>query len=111
MRVMEAHLFEPPPKDCLRCPKCGAPARLTHTILDSRRGNTVRLFCCAICGDRLWDDSAQYMITRAGPSMAAADPPPLLGTFSDPAKTLRSDTTVHELAARQAREADELPKE
>ena len=39
-----------------RCRKCTAFCRLTHSILDSRRGNTVRVYHCAACGERMWDD-------------------------------------------------------
>ena len=42
----------------LRCPKCAACSRLTHSILDSRRGKTVRLYRCAGCGECLWDDGS-----------------------------------------------------
>jgi hypothetical protein len=39
----------------LRCPNCRALC-LAHSILDSRRGNTVRVQMCLDCGDCLWDD-------------------------------------------------------
>ena len=39
----------------LRCPTCRALC-LAHSILDSRRGNTVRVQMCLECGECLWDD-------------------------------------------------------
>ena len=39
-----------------RCPNCTAPPRLRHTLLDPRRGRTVRLFECSTCGEWIWDD-------------------------------------------------------
>ena len=39
-----------------RCPSCAAFARLTHTVLNSRTGKTVRLYRCDQCGERIWDD-------------------------------------------------------
>jgi len=85
VRAVTAHLFEPQTSHLRRCPRCAVPARLTHTILDSRRGNTVRLFHCGVCGDRLWDD--------------------------DSAETFRSAAPLHELAAKTAREAHKQAKE
>ncbi len=38
------------------CPNCATPLRLRQTMLDPRRGRTVRLFECGSCGERLWDD-------------------------------------------------------
>jgi hypothetical protein len=85
VRAMKAQIFEPQMDNLRRCPKCAAPTRLTHTILDSRRGSTVRLFRCAACGDRLWDDNLQ-------PAIARKD-------FEVP--------HLHELAAKTARKAHE----
>jgi len=45
-----------------RCPSCSACARLTHSFLDPRRGNTVRLYHCAACGERLWDDGSRLLV-------------------------------------------------
>jgi hypothetical protein len=95
MRAMKAHLweprqiFEPQLNDRLRCPKCATPAHLTRTILDTARGNTVRLFHCAGCG-RLWDDGSQYAISRPERSERAGDAPPASGAPSDRAEALRS---------------------
>jgi hypothetical protein len=38
-----------------RCPTCAALPRLTQSILDPRKGRTVRLYQCQ-CGERMWDD-------------------------------------------------------
>ncbi len=38
-----------------RCPTCAAFLRLTHTMLDTRSGKTVRLYQCN-CGERAWED-------------------------------------------------------
>jgi formate dehydrogenase maturation protein FdhE len=38
-----------------RCPVCAALPRLAQTMLDSRKGKTVRLFQCQ-CGETIWDD-------------------------------------------------------
>lgn len=40
----------------LRCQQCAAHSWLSYSILDSRRGNTVRLYRCAACGEHVWDD-------------------------------------------------------
>lgn len=54
------------------CPNCAAFARLTHSILDSRRGTTVRLYHCGECGNRLWDDDARGPAAEAkGPDSSA----------------------------------------
>lgn len=37
------------------CPKCSSQPRLTHSILETRTGKTVRLYHCQ-CGERIWDD-------------------------------------------------------
>jgi hypothetical protein len=37
------------------CPVCAAVPRLAQTMLDSRKGETVRLLLCQ-CGERVWDD-------------------------------------------------------
>jgi DNA-directed RNA polymerase subunit RPC12/RpoP len=41
-----------------RCPTCAAGVHLTLSFLDPRRGKTVRLYHCAACGERLWDDGS-----------------------------------------------------
>jgi len=40
---------------CRRC----AGYCLVYSILDSKRGNTVRLYRCAGCGELIWDDGAK----------------------------------------------------
>jgi uncharacterized protein with PIN domain len=40
-----------------RCPHCAALSRLTHSLLDSQDGNTVRVYQCIGCGKRIWDES------------------------------------------------------
>jgi hypothetical protein len=44
-----------------RCPRCRAFSRLTHSILDPRHGNVVRLYHCAACGEHLWDDGSKFL--------------------------------------------------
>jgi DNA-directed RNA polymerase subunit RPC12/RpoP len=44
-----------------RCPRCRGISRLTHSILDPRHGNTVRLYHCAACGKHLWDDGSKFL--------------------------------------------------
>jgi DNA-directed RNA polymerase subunit RPC12/RpoP len=44
-----------------RCPRCTVSYRLTYSILDSRRGRTVRLYQCADCGARLWEDGSTLL--------------------------------------------------
>ena len=44
-----------------RCPRCTASFRLTRSILDSQRGNTVHLFQCVACGECLWDDNSEQL--------------------------------------------------
>src|SRR5262249_52095463 len=39
-----------------RCPHCTAHSRLTHSLLDTRNGNTVHVYQCVACGKRVWDD-------------------------------------------------------
>ena len=48
-----------------RCPRCRAFSRLTHSILDSRQGNVVRLYHCAECGQHLWDDGSKLLAEAA----------------------------------------------
>jgi hypothetical protein len=38
------------------CPSCLALSRLTHSVLDSRHGNTVHVYQCIGCGRRIWDE-------------------------------------------------------
>lgn len=38
-----------------RCPSCAAFPQFKHSMLDSTRGKTVRLYECR-CGERIWDD-------------------------------------------------------
>jgi uncharacterized Zn finger protein len=49
-----------------RCPQCRAFSRLTHSILDSRHGNVVRLYHCAACGEHLWDDGSKFLAAGGG---------------------------------------------
>lgn len=44
-----------------RCPRCTASFRLTRSILDSQRGNTVHVFQCVACGECLWDDNSEQL--------------------------------------------------
>ena len=44
-----------------RCPRCTALFRLTRSILDSTRGNTVLLFQCLACGECLWDGDSERL--------------------------------------------------
>ena len=39
-----------------RCPHCTGLSRLTHSLLDSRNGNTVHVYQCIGCGKRIWDE-------------------------------------------------------
>jgi DNA-directed RNA polymerase subunit RPC12/RpoP len=48
-----------------RCPRCRGFSRLTHSILDSRHGNVVRLYHCAACGEHLWDDGSKFLAEAA----------------------------------------------
>jgi hypothetical protein len=48
-----------------RCPRCHGVSRLTHSILDPRHGNTVRLYHCAVCGEHLWDDGSKFLTGSA----------------------------------------------
>jgi hypothetical protein len=48
-----------------RCPRCRAISRLTHSILDPRHGNVVRLYHCAACGNHLWDDGSKFLAEAA----------------------------------------------
>lgn len=52
----EAELPKQPVQDQgPRCPTCAAFPRLLHSMLDPRRGKTVRLYECR-CGERVWDE-------------------------------------------------------
>jgi DNA-directed RNA polymerase subunit RPC12/RpoP len=44
-----------------RCPHCTALSRLTHSLLDTRHGNTVRVYQCIGCGKRIWDESPELV--------------------------------------------------
>jgi formate dehydrogenase maturation protein FdhE len=35
------------------CPRCGAEPRLVHTVLDSNKGRSIRMFRCQ-CGEQTW---------------------------------------------------------
>jgi formate dehydrogenase maturation protein FdhE len=48
-----------------RCPKCRSFSPLTHSILDPRHGNVVRLYHCADCGNHLWDDGSKFLADAA----------------------------------------------
>jgi hypothetical protein len=37
----------------VRCGRCGAQPKLTHTILDPRKGDTLRMYKCD-CGEQTW---------------------------------------------------------
>jgi hypothetical protein len=41
--------------DIILCPTCASRPRLIISILDTRKGRTVRLFECR-CGEVVWDD-------------------------------------------------------
>lgn len=36
-----------------RCGRCGAEPRLVHTVLDSNKGRSIRMFKCQ-CGEQSW---------------------------------------------------------
>jgi hypothetical protein len=42
----------------IRCNRCGALVQLIETILDPRRGLTLRMFKC-ICGEQTWTTNPQ----------------------------------------------------
>ena len=69
-----------------RCPQCRAFSRLTHSILDSRHGNVVRLYHCAACGAELFDAKTKFDSGTGWPS------------FTEPAVAaaveLRSDNSL-----------------
>jgi len=44
-----------------RCPHCTAFSRLTHSLLDSRNGNTVQVYQCVRCGKRIWDEGPRLL--------------------------------------------------
>jgi len=44
-----------------RCPHCTALSRLICSFLDSRHGNTVRMYQCTGCGKRIWDESPKLL--------------------------------------------------
>ena len=45
-----------------RCPYCMALSRLTHSLLDSRHGNTVHVYQCVACGKRVWDEGPKMVV-------------------------------------------------
>lgn len=49
------------PMECWRlsCRRCGAHSPLAYSILDSQRGNTVRLYRCVTCEEYMWDDDVK----------------------------------------------------
>lgn len=51
----KAELPKQQTQDGPRCPTCAAFPRLAQSILDTRKGKTVRLYQCK-CGERIWDD-------------------------------------------------------
>jgi transposase-like protein len=38
------------------CPSCAALARFTTSLLDVKRGKTVRLYRCDSCQKEIWDE-------------------------------------------------------
>lgn len=44
-----------------RCPHCTALSRLTHSLLDSRHGNTIQVYQCIACGKRIWDEGPRLL--------------------------------------------------
>jgi hypothetical protein len=60
-QAMTDHEPSPIESRQLRCPRCSAFSRLTHSILDSRHGYTVHLFQCCACGQRLWEDGSTML--------------------------------------------------
>jgi hypothetical protein len=60
----EAELPKPQMQDHRpRCPACAAFPRLAQSLLDTRKGKTVRLYQCR-CGERIWDDSERERFQR-----------------------------------------------
>jgi uncharacterized Zn finger protein len=45
-----------------RCPHCTAFSRLTHSLLDTRHGNTVHVYQCVACGKRIWDEGPKKLV-------------------------------------------------
>ncbi len=56
-----------------RCPRCRGFSCLTHSILDSRHGNVVRLYHCGACGEHLWDDGSRCLPEAATGVSAAGE--------------------------------------
>jgi hypothetical protein len=92
-----------------RCPKCTAFSRFAHSILDSRRGITFRLYKCIACGEHLWDDDCNSLSKTSTNGRAAGQ------TLTKPANDRSEEfsncrvefvltpeasvLTIHELAA------------
>jgi hypothetical protein len=53
--------YEPLTCNRRRCPNCTALSRLTHSLLDSRHGNMIRVYQCIACGKRIWDEGPQLL--------------------------------------------------
>ena len=106
----------PPIENRPRCPRCMAFSRLTHSILDSRHGYTVRLFRCGACGEYLWDDGPSllakghrdlgYSRRNRNGGFCPVDPAPIQ---SEKSRNCRGtyvinpeahDLAIHELAAK-----------
>jgi hypothetical protein len=49
----------PPDIRRFRCRRCAAYSCLAYSILDSRRGEPVRFYRCAACGEHVWDDGVE----------------------------------------------------
>jgi len=45
-----------------RCPYCTALSCLTHSLLDSRNGNTVYVYQCSVCGRLVWDEGQMSLV-------------------------------------------------
>jgi hypothetical protein len=103
------HEASPTENQQRRCPKCTAFSRFAHSILDSRRGITLRLYKCIACGEHLWDDDSNFFSKistngRAAGQSLAKPANDRSEEFSKLSGRIRphpeaSVLTIHELAA------------
>jgi hypothetical protein len=69
------HEASPAENQQRRCPKCTAFSRFAHSILDSQRGITFRLYKCIACGEHLWDDDYNSFSKISASGRAAGQTP------------------------------------